>query len=940
MKLFRNLLTALMVSFCYALCAWADDNYFDVIAKHALNGDTEMTLTGDGWTIGHPYNSGQDAIYQYIDKNATAELYGTVTLTTPSVLCFTMYGSNSCIDTELYVDGDLVRSYSAAMNDQTYYSGGYYYSLSTGSHSIVWKFTHNGRFQSSQPIELQQIGIVSTPQISVELLEPGSLGTEVLNKVDHVNDVRSLKIKGRMNANDWTIIYMMTELMALDLSDVEMSSLPDNALGYFSNSNHYTRMEYLNSLKLPLQLQSIGQYALCASRIEDIEIPSTVTSIGRNAFACSFIREANVENVAEIPEFMCYECPLLEDITLSDNLVSVGEWAFNGCFSIKSQTIQLPSTITDVGYAGFKDCEKLNFRFPETEFSLGIDAFKNTAIDQLIVKKKWDVKFGDFLSPIDALPQCVYMEFPVQVNDCNLGNYSNSYSFPMLNRLKLKCPTVCGHGSNSYFDLSGVTLEVPSFLVNSYKLDPYWYNANAIVGFSTSEIDYWYIANPLTLNASDRFEGNPTLEIATGGALKINGEAPMTIDDLILNVTDVDHHYGQLYSNCNQISASGDLSLKYNTSEKRWYFISLPFDMKVSEIEAGDAQYAIRYYDGANRATVGATGSWKNYDEDDIIPAGTGFIYQTNKDAWTTFHADPEGENKQQIFSTSEFSKSLELHTSETLANKGWNLIGNPYQCYYNNHMLNFTAPITVWDVWNRTYTAYSLTDDDYAIRPNEAFFVQCPGTEVQTISFPTQGKQLTNVIESQNAAKMRDGKEISTRQLIDLEVRNGEVTDKTRVVMNEEASLDYDMDCDASKFMSTEAPQIYTIGEDGTAYAINERPVDEGDIQLGFYAEKQGSFTISMPRCQAKKVYLVDEVENLTIDLTAQDYGFTASKGKQETRFRLVIESDEATDIKDVENESDEASEEGAIYNLNGQLVGDDYKGVVIKDGKKVYMK
>ena len=39
------------------------------------------------------------------------------------------------------------------------------------------------------------------------------------------------------------------------------------------------------------------------------------------------------------------------------------------------------------------------------------------------------------------------------------------------------------------------------------------------------------------------------------------------------------------------------------------------------------------------------------------------------------------------------------------------------------------------------------------------------------------------------------------------------------------------------------------------------------------------------------------------------------------------------------MKSESVEESEDGSIYNLNGQRVGDDYKGIAIKDGKKVYI-
>ena len=286
------------------------------------------------------------------------------------------------------------------------------------------------------------------------------------------------------------------------------------------------------------------------------------------------------------------------------------------------------------------------------------------------------------------------------------------------------------------------------------------------------------------------------------------------------------------------------------------------------------------------------------------------------------------------MVSNKEFVKALEANPSEVTANKGWNLVGNPWPTYYNIHKLNFTAPITVWDGSDRKYVAYSIIDDDYAIKPLEAIFVQCPD-ELNSISFPIDGRQLTTEIESQNGARALVA-EAKSRQLIDVELSDGEQNDKTRIVMNLLASVDYEISCDASKFFSMDAnvPQIFSI-EGAMQYAINERPVDNGIVSLGVLLPADGTYTLSVSRNDLQNVVLYDKQTGRSTDICTGNYTFNGDAGLCENRFELRF-----SDVNGISENIRETITNNRYYNLNGQRISEPQKGLYVVKGKKFVVK
>lgn len=99
-----------------------------------------------------------------------------------------------------------------------------YIELSKGQHTVSIN-------NLSSTYTFTKIYAHAYPDVSVSLLEPGSLGTEVLYYVNKIQDVKSLKVKGEMNADDWAKVKMMTNLYKLDLSEAVITEVPEKQFG-------------------------------------------------------------------------------------------------------------------------------------------------------------------------------------------------------------------------------------------------------------------------------------------------------------------------------------------------------------------------------------------------------------------------------------------------------------------------------------------------------------------------------------------------------------------------------------------------------------------------------------------------------------------------------------------------------------------------------------
>ena len=451
-----------------------------------------------------------------------------------------------------------------------------------------------------------------------------------------------------------------------------------------------------------------------------------------------------------------------------------------------------------------------------------------------------------------------------------------------------------------------------------------------------------FLTRDTVLLADQRFPEGYSLSINSGVSLTIQGENGMNQNDVTLTMHLPTNGYSQTLSESDNIIVIGNVYERIYTRGMTWYSLSLPFDCDLSRLMTENGTfYAIRYYDGASRAANNvASGNWRDYNvRRDIIPMGTGFIFMTQNDSWTRFYA-VDNENKAHVFQSTENNTVLGLaaNESESFVHRGWNLVGNPYANYYSIHEMDFGKALTLWN--GESYEAVFPNDDELTLRPGQAFFVQCPrGTE--SINLPGSGRQLTSEVSSGAKARRVAANEGRKRKLINLTLTDNQFTDKTRVVINEEAEEDYELECDAAKFMSmrTEVPQLYSLGTDGTQYAINERPQADGKVRLGVYIPADGEYTLNLTRSDAAETMLTDTETGMSVDLCEESYTFLAQKGTYHSRFTLSVAA-ETTDIVDITTDNGAERKAGPVYyTLDGRRVEKPgAKGVyLVRNGKHV---
>lgn len=845
----------------------------------------------------------------------------------------------------------------------------------------------------------------------------GTLAYKLLEVVNQWTDVDELTISGHLNAEDMKYFSRMTQLRKLDLSQTDISyisgctgltklrevNLPSTVKAVKDEA--FSGCSMLSNISLP-NVETIGARAflLCAS-LTSLSLDN-VKEIGNSAFAMSDYEDSH-------PSLRISGG--LTSISMP-KVTTIGGWAFSGCSQLQYISIPNAISVGSYAFANCKELSAIDLRSVKElgEGTFYIDDYDNldrlsSAIlsDELETiprdcfygcKKLSKLTFPKSLKSIGdrAIPYLSStVVIPEGVTSIGYGNFTNSSSITIPSTVQtigtlggsslqhVYCNIIVPPSTSCFDDTyaSQATLHVPTFSLNAYKLSDVWYHFNNIVPIDKELSDVTF-NNDFTLTSNVGLANKPNFSVVSSdenhlalsekrysGHLTIATETALPLGKFTHEQNNF-HTYDYVYDgNGNSIKVysypnvstlinnsevtADEVTIKMWLSQKEWNFISLPFDVNVSDIAYPEGTlWVIRKYNGANRAAMNGD-TWQNMTNNQTLNAGEGYILHCTNDKDNEEDDEEENSsnyicftfkainnsNKNNIFTSTDIELPLNKYASEYAHNRGWNLVGNPYPSFFNSQNIEHEGVITVWN--GNGYSAYSLVDDDYQLRPNEAFFVQCPINR-SSMKFMAKGRSHEYLGVSINSDRRIAARQIAksdiNRDLYNISLSNREYTDKARIVLNENAKLDYELNCDASKFMSsnTSVPQLYII-ENGQRMAIDERPLSDGVIALGIHCGTTDDYTLALATTGNNgSIILVDKETGIETDLIHNAYHFKATAGTYNERFTIKI-GNNATGIQQVETYNESKKE---IYNINGQKMQAPQKGINIINNKKVIVR
>lgn len=129
----------------------------------------------------------------------------------------------------------------------------------------------------------------------------------------------------------------------------------DNAVCSVIGERAFYNCESLKSIEIPDTVTEIGKYAFTGCQISSAKIPAT--AIASASIRSDYIKIVEITSGESIPNSAFMGCDSLTSVVIPDSVTSIGDSAFYSCYSLTS--IKIPNTVTSIGSYAFRSCDSL-----------------------------------------------------------------------------------------------------------------------------------------------------------------------------------------------------------------------------------------------------------------------------------------------------------------------------------------------------------------------------------------------------------------------------------------------------------------------------------------------------------------------------------------------------------------------------------------------------